>query len=69
MYPQRALAGVLVWQARALCALERREAAAEALAAALRADAAHYEALDLLLDQHALTPHQGMGVLIYVPNV
>lgn len=54
----RALAGVLVWQARALTALERREAAAEALAAALRADCAHYEALDLLLEQHALTPHQ-----------
>ncbi|XP_026727220.1 cell division cycle protein 16 homolog [Trichoplusia ni] len=63
----RALAGVLVWQARALCALERREAAAEALAAALRADAAHYEALDLLLDQHALTPHQESELIESLP--
>ncbi|PZC74056.1 hypothetical protein B5X24_HaOG208425 [Helicoverpa armigera] len=36
----RALAGVLVWQARALTSLERREAAAEALSNALRADCA-----------------------------
>ncbi|KAL0881404.1 hypothetical protein ABMA27_001272 [Loxostege sticticalis] len=54
----RALAGVLVWQARALWALERREAGAAALCAALRADCACYEALDLLLDRHALTPAQ-----------
>ncbi|XP_059054574.1 cell division cycle protein 16 homolog [Achroia grisella] len=59
----RALAGVLVWQARALSSLERREAAAEALAAALRADCANYEALDLLLDQHALTPRQELELI------
>uniref|UniRef100_A0A2H1VNB7 SFRICE_007973 n=1 Tax=Spodoptera frugiperda TaxID=7108 RepID=A0A2H1VNB7_SPOFR len=63
----RALAGVLVWQARALTALERREAAAEALAAALRADCAHYEALDLLLEQHALTPHQESELIESLP--
>lgn len=51
---------MLVWQARALSSLERREAAAEALSSALRADCACYEALDLLLEQHALTPRQGM---------
>lgn len=56
---QRALAGVLVWQARALSTLERRDAAAKALAEALRADCACYEALDLLLEQHALTPREG----------
>ncbi|OWR42612.1 cell division cycle protein 16 [Danaus plexippus plexippus] len=63
----RALAGVLVWQARALCLLERREAAAEALTAALRADAACYEALDLLLDQHALTPGQEIELIESLP--
>ncbi|XP_052758160.1 cell division cycle protein 16 homolog [Galleria mellonella] len=63
----RALAGVLVWQARALSALERREAAAEALAAALRADCASYEALDLLLDQHALTPAQELELISSLP--
>ncbi|KAJ8724594.1 hypothetical protein PYW08_016068 [Mythimna loreyi] len=63
----RALAGVLVWQARALCSLERREAAAEALTAALRADCAHYEALDLLLEQHALTPHQESELIESLP--
>ncbi|VVC94299.1 unnamed protein product, partial [Leptidea sinapis] len=52
----RALSGVLVTQARALTALERRDAAVEALKTALRADVACYEALDLLLEQHALTP-------------
>ncbi|KOB66683.1 putative CDC16 cell division cycle 16-like protein [Operophtera brumata] len=40
MWFQRALAGVLVWQARALSTLERREAAAKALSEALRADCA-----------------------------
>ncbi|XP_028174316.1 cell division cycle protein 16 homolog [Ostrinia furnacalis] len=54
----RALAGVLVWQARALWALERREAGAAALCAALRADCACYEALELLLERHALPPAQ-----------
>lgn len=63
----RALAGVLVSQARALAALERRDAAAEALAAALRADCACYEALDLLLDQHALTPHQERELIESLP--
>ncbi|CAH0673846.1 unnamed protein product [Spodoptera exigua] len=63
----RALAGVLVWQARALVSLERREAAADALAAALRADCAHYEALDLLLEQHALTPHQESELIESLP--
>ncbi|XP_075976350.1 cell division cycle protein 16 [Anticarsia gemmatalis] len=63
----RALAGVLVWQARALAALERRDAAAEALASALRADCACYEALDLLLDQHALTPHQEQQLIDSLP--
>ncbi|KAM3966973.1 LOW QUALITY PROTEIN: cell division cycle protein 16 [Aphomia sociella] len=63
----RALAGVLVWQARALSALERREAAAEALAAALRADCACYEALDLLLEQHALTPTQELELIDSLP--
>lgn len=52
---------MLVWQARALSSLERREAAADALTAALRADCACYEALDLLLEQHALTPGQGIA--------
>ncbi|XP_045449323.1 cell division cycle protein 16 homolog [Melitaea cinxia] len=63
----RALAGVLVWQARALCSLERREAAAEALTAALRADCACYEALDLLLEQHALTPSQESELIESLP--
>ncbi|GBP65636.1 Cell division cycle protein 16 homolog [Eumeta japonica] len=57
----RALGGILVTRARALSALERRDAAAEALTAALRADVACYEALDLLLDQHALTAAQAGG--------
>lgn len=55
-----------MWKARALSALERREAAAEELTSALRADCACYEALDLLLEQHALTPRQG---LFYVSMV
>ncbi|CAK1579084.1 unnamed protein product [Parnassius mnemosyne] len=63
----RALAGVLVWQARALAALERREAAAEALTTALRADSACYEALDLLLEQHALTPRQETDLIESLP--
>ncbi|CAH2085812.1 unnamed protein product [Euphydryas editha] len=63
----RALAGVLVWQARALSSLERREAAAEALTAALRADCACYEALDLLLEQHALTPSQESELIESLP--
>ncbi|XP_053605725.1 cell division cycle protein 16 homolog [Plodia interpunctella] len=63
----RALAGVLVWQAKALSCLERREAAAEALASALRADCACYEALDLLLEQHALTPRQEMDLIEALP--
>ncbi|CAH2040199.1 unnamed protein product, partial [Iphiclides podalirius] len=63
----RALASVLVWQARALAALERREAAAEALTTALRADCACYEALDLLLEQHALTPKQEMNLIESLP--
>nr|XP_037867436.1 cell division cycle protein 16 homolog isoform X2 [Bombyx mori] len=63
----RALAGVLVTQARALSALERREAAAEALTAALRADCACYEALDLLLEQHALTPRQESELIESLP--
>ncbi|KPJ13126.1 Cell division cycle protein 16-like [Papilio machaon] len=58
----RALASVLVWKARALSALERREAAAEELMSALRADCACYEALDLLLEQHALTPRQARAL-------
>lgn len=60
---QRALAGILVWQARAMSLLERREAAAVTLALALRTDCACYEALDLLLEQHALTPRQGILLL------
>ncbi|KAJ0177638.1 hypothetical protein K1T71_006511 [Dendrolimus kikuchii] len=63
----RALAGVLVWQARALSSLERREAAAEALSSALRADCACYEALDLLLEQHALTPRQERELIESLP--
>ncbi|XP_045767268.1 cell division cycle protein 16 homolog isoform X2 [Maniola jurtina] len=63
----RALAGVLVWQARALATLERREAAADALTAALRADCACYEALDLLLEQHALTPSQESELIESLP--
>ncbi|XP_052739862.1 cell division cycle protein 16 homolog isoform X2 [Bicyclus anynana] len=63
----RALAAVLVWQARALAALERREAAADALTAALRADCACYEALDLLLEQHALTPAQESELVDSLP--
>ncbi|XP_037296987.1 cell division cycle protein 16 homolog [Manduca sexta] len=63
----RALAAVLVTQARALSALERREAAAEALATALRADCACYEALDLLLEQHALTPRQESELIESLP--
>ncbi|XP_063893882.1 cell division cycle protein 16 homolog isoform X1 [Helicoverpa armigera] len=63
----RALAGVLVWQARALTSLERREAAAEALSNALRADCAQYEALDLLLEQHALTPQQELELIESLP--
>ncbi|XP_034828682.1 cell division cycle protein 16 homolog [Maniola hyperantus] len=63
----RALAGVLVWRARALAALERREAAADALTAALRADCACYEALDLLLEQHALTPSQESELIESLP--
>lgn len=63
----RALGGVLVWQARALAALDRRDAAAEALTSALRADCACYEALDLLLDQHALTPHQERELIESLP--
>ncbi|XP_039750884.1 cell division cycle protein 16 homolog [Pararge aegeria] len=63
----RALASVLVWRARALAALERREAAAEALTAALRADCACYEALDLLLEQHALTPSQESELIESLP--
>ncbi|XP_049870885.1 cell division cycle protein 16 homolog [Pectinophora gossypiella] len=63
----RALAGVGVWQARALWALERREAAAAALAAALRADVACVEALDMLLEQHALTPAQESELLESLP--
>lgn len=46
-------------RARALCELDRREAAAESLSAALRADTACYEALDLLLERHSLSPAQG----------
>ncbi|CAH0723965.1 unnamed protein product, partial [Brenthis ino] len=63
----RALAGVLIWQAKALSSLERREAAAEALTAALRADCACYEALDLLLEQHALTPSQESELIESLP--
>ncbi|XP_013192931.1 cell division cycle protein 16 homolog [Amyelois transitella] len=63
----RALAGVLVWQAKALSSLERREAAAEALTSALRADCACYEALDLLLDQHALTSKQELELIESLP--
>ncbi|CAH2981651.1 unnamed protein product [Chilo suppressalis] len=63
----RALAGVLVWQARALWALERREAGAAALCAALRADCACYEALDMLLDHHALTPAQESELVESLP--
>ncbi|XP_041968467.1 cell division cycle protein 16 homolog [Aricia agestis] len=63
----RALAGVLVWQARALSALERREASAVALTAALKADCACYEALDLLLEQHALTPENESELIDSLP--
>ncbi|XP_013167685.1 PREDICTED: cell division cycle protein 16 homolog [Papilio xuthus] len=63
----RALASVLVWKARALSALERREAAAEELMSALRADCACYEALDLLLEQHALTPRQETDLIESLP--
>ncbi|XP_045496560.1 cell division cycle protein 16 homolog [Colias croceus] len=63
----RALAGVLVWQAKALTCLERREAAIEALTSALRADVACFEALDLLLEQHALTPSQENELIESLP--
>ncbi|XP_048477826.1 cell division cycle protein 16 homolog isoform X2 [Plutella xylostella] len=63
----RALAGVLVSQARALSALERREAGAGALAAALRADAACYEALHLLLQQHARPTQQESELIDSLP--
>ncbi|CAH3928155.1 unnamed protein product [Pieris brassicae] len=63
----RALAGVLVWQAKALALQERRDAAIEALTSALRADVACYEALDLLLEQHALTPSQESDLIESLP--
>ncbi|XP_072929363.1 cell division cycle protein 16 homolog [Epargyreus clarus] len=63
----RALAGILVWQARALSLLERREAAAVTLTLALRTDCACYEALDLLLEQHALTPRQESELIESLP--
>ncbi|XP_026330294.1 cell division cycle protein 16 homolog [Hyposmocoma kahamanoa] len=63
----RALAGVLVWQARALSLLDRRDAAATALSSALRVDAACVEALDLLLDQHAFAPSQESELIESLP--
>ncbi|KAJ2947253.1 hypothetical protein O0L34_g16962 [Tuta absoluta] len=63
----RALAGVLVTQARALAALERRDAAAAALSAALAADTACVEAIDALLHQHALTAHQESELINSLP--
>ncbi|CAK1543833.1 unnamed protein product [Leptosia nina] len=63
----RALAGVQVWQSKALALQGRREAAIEALTSALRADVACYEALDLLLEQHALTPSQESDLIESLP--
>ncbi|XP_063367392.1 cell division cycle protein 16 homolog [Cydia amplana] len=63
----RALAGVLVSQARALSSLERRDAASAALCSALRADCACVEALALLHRQTPLTHKQEIELLDSLP--